>query len=344
MDLLIINSVPSFYKISLYNQISKIIDIHVIFIGLTDQVVNDDNFEDTIEFSYELLNQDHKSRSVFFTFLKLFRFILSNNIKKVVFGGYLESEMKILPFLTPRGKNCLQFESSINDSVCVGLKGFIKRILFSRYSIGLYSGELQLEVFRRLNFKGKLVTTNGVGLIKRNSRGLSSGIIKNQEFKYLYVGRLVQVKNLDFLIAEFNKSGRSLSIVGSGELSERLKSLAKSNVTFFDFVPNAKLSDLYSNHDILVLPSISEVWGLVVEEAIYNNLPVIVSDHVGCFKDLVERPKTGEVFKFNDSLSLERGINLLENNFAHYYNNCREFNFDTYQLRQIEAYLSILEV
>ena len=39
---------------------------------------------------------------------------------------------------------------------------------------------------------------------------------------------------------------------------------------------------MYAEYDILILPSLSEPWGLVVEEALYYGMPVIISDRVGC--------------------------------------------------------------
>ncbi|MEC8209146.1 MAG: glycosyltransferase, partial [Verrucomicrobiota bacterium] len=56
--------------------------------------------------------------------------------------------------------------------------------------------------------------------------------------------------------------------------------------------------------DCAVLPSaFGETWGLVVNEAQIFGLPVIVSDRVGCFPDLVT-PKTGRVFPSGDESAL----------------------------------------
>jgi glycosyltransferase involved in cell wall biosynthesis len=49
--------------------------------------------------------------------------------------------------------------------------------------------------------------------------------------------------------------------------------------------------------DVFVLPSKSEPWGLVVNEAMICDLPVIVSDRAGCSIDLVENNKNGFIFQ-----------------------------------------------
>ena len=56
IELLIINNVPSFYKINLYNELSKKINIHVVFLALTDQVVNSSQFRNEINFSFEIIS------------------------------------------------------------------------------------------------------------------------------------------------------------------------------------------------------------------------------------------------------------------------------------------------
>jgi len=49
-----------------------------------------------------------------------------------------------------------------------------------------------------------------------------------------------------------------------------------------------EIPKLYGISDILVLPSISEPWGLVVNEAMACGCAIIVSDKCGCAKDLVQ--------------------------------------------------------
>jgi hypothetical protein len=39
---------------------------------------------------------------------------------------------------------------------------------------------------------------------------------------------------------------------------------------------NGLLPNIYQKNDVFILPSIGEPWGLVVEEALNNGLPVII--------------------------------------------------------------------
>ena len=53
---------------------------------------------------------------------------------------------------------------------------------------------------------------------------------------------------------------------------------------------------IYSLADVVVLPSETETWGLVVNEAMSCGVPVVVSDKVGCAPDLIVPGVTGYRF------------------------------------------------
>jgi glycosyltransferase involved in cell wall biosynthesis len=57
-----------------------------------------------------------------------------------------------------------------------------------------------------------------------------------------------------------------------------------------------ELPNYYGLASAFVLPSISETWGLVVNEAMASGLPVLVSDRCGCAPDLVRDGTNGFTF------------------------------------------------
>jgi len=60
-----------------------------------------------------------------------------------------------------------------------------------------------------------------------------------------------------------------------------------------------------AEYDALVLPSLHDGWGVVVNEALLQGVPVIVSSNVGA-KCMVESNGAGLVFESGDMASLER--------------------------------------
>lgn len=96
-----------------------------------------------------------------------------------------------------------------------------------------------------------------------------------------------------------------LVFVGDGPLRDRLAKLAArlypERTLFLGFQNQSRLPALYHLVDLLLLPSDYEPWGLVVNEAMCAARPVLVSDHVGCAKDLVKPKVNGEVFRAGDA-------------------------------------------
>lgn len=99
-----------------------------------------------------------------------------------------------------------------------------------------------------------------------------------------------------------------LTVIGFGPKEEELKKMASSNVSFLGAISNDKISHYYQCNDVFVLPSKSEPWGLVIEEAMNNGLPVIVSNKVGCSIDLVAEDVNGIIFDLDDRNSLKNAV------------------------------------
>lgn len=65
------------------------------------------------------------------------------------------------------------------------------------------------------------------------------------------------------------------------------------------------LPSLYASADVYLQPSLSEPWGLAVNEAMAASLPVIVSERCGCRADLVKEGLNGSSFDPTDPSTLE---------------------------------------
>ena len=79
------------------------------------------------------------------------------------------------------------------------------------------------------------------------------------------------------------------------------------NVIFSGFVDKHELIHQYRNCKVFILPSISEPWGLVANEAMMCGLPVILSNKCGSSFDLVQ--DNGYVFDPHNQKSLENNLN-----------------------------------
>lgn len=332
---IIITNLPSFYKINLYNEINKKCKLLVIYTWDHSQGRNQDFFDGSMQFDHIHLKDSGIARII-----QLSKIICSAEYKELILGGWDSIPLWIGAFISSKRKNAVVVESSLHESSTSGIKGFMKRIFLSRISKVYASGKSQKGLVEKLGFKKSVIITKGVGVF--NYIQQPEYIERNKVNKFLFVGRLTAVKNLHFLINVFNKLPNcSLTIVGFGELEKELRGIASDNIVFTGAIPNKELSAVYQSHDVFILPSFSEVWGLVVEEALNNGIPVIVSDRVGCADEVIDDGKTGLIFKNNDANSLQKCINTIQN--VELYNKMRksisELNFADIENAQVQCYI-----
>jgi len=102
----------------------------------------------------------------------------------------------------------------------------------------------------------------------------------------------------------------ALVFVGDGELRAELETLARSRpdrqVRLLPFANQSEMPSRYLLADIFALPSRGhyETWGLAVNEAMHLGVPCLVSDLVGCQRDLVAPGVTGWVFLAEEPTAL----------------------------------------
>lgn len=129
---------------------------------------------------------------------------------------------------------------------------------------------------------------------------------------FLFVGKLIQKKSPDLLLRAFQKlspkTKQHLIFVGDGDCESDLKKQASSatNIHFVPFQNQSRMPVVYRLGDVVCLPSAGpgETWGLAVNEAMASGRTVIVSDKVGCARDLVSDESTGYIHKANSVESL----------------------------------------
>jgi glycosyltransferase involved in cell wall biosynthesis len=134
----------------------------------------------------------------------------------------------------------------------------------------------------------------------------------------LYVGRLKKHKGVNILIkalAILESKKWKLSIVGDGPEMKNLKRLSKKmglekEITFFGF--QESVEKFYRSHDILIVPSLKEEFGLVIIEAMQFGVTVIGSNKGG-IPEIIENGKDGLLFESQNVKSLSEVIEYLIN-------------------------------
>lgn len=138
-------------------------------------------------------------------------------------------------------------------------------------------------------------------------------------FQILFAGRLEREKGLAVLLQAWCASGLSapegaLVLCGDGPIRARAAAAGALTLGRRDA---AELRNSYAGSDVVVVPSVPtrdflEPWGLVVNEAFHQGVPVIATDAVGAAAGgLVQHERTGLVVPAGDADALAAAIRRL---------------------------------
>ena len=150
-----------------------------------------------------------------------------------------------------------------------------------------------------------------ISLALRVELGLSA-----QTRVVLFPGKLLAQKQVMSLLEAFialNPPDVALVFVGEGPEKPELLARAATapenlQLQFLPFANQSEMPARYLLADLVVLPARYETWGLVVNEAMHLGVPCLVSDEVGCQRDLVTDGETGWVFRADDAGDLRRKL------------------------------------
>ena len=212
----------------------------------------------------------------------------------------------------------------------------MKKIFLSRISLAFASGTLHKNLLEQLSYNGEVKITRGVGIINKPKCNL---IKKYYKKRFIFIGRLSAVKNINMLVDLFNSlEDYMLTIIGDGPLEQELKKKAKNNISFKGQIENEKLEKYFEENDVLILPSLSETWGLVVEEALYFGMPVIVSNRCGSC-ELVEEGTNGYVFDSNNHKKLKDIVlSINDSSYQTLIDGVKKFSINKKDLNQVISY------
>jgi glycosyltransferase involved in cell wall biosynthesis len=132
----------------------------------------------------------------------------------------------------------------------------------------------------------------------------------------LFCSTWVAMKGAPYLTEAFARLIRAghrwnLTVLGGGLPEARIRAdfpaVARPFVTIVERAPEDELMAAYRTHDLMVLPSTYEGFGMVVVEAMSQKLPVVATA-VGCARSLIEHERTGLLVPLRDATVLAEAL------------------------------------
>jgi 1,2-diacylglycerol 3-alpha-glucosyltransferase len=337
--LVILTEIVSPYRIPLFNAVVRDggVDLHVIFLAETDPNLRQwQIYKEEIRFSYQILPS-------FRTRLGRYNALLNRGLSRaltaaaphvILCGGYnyvaswqalFWARVHKIPFY-------LWSESNGQDlRRGYAVVEFLKSEFLRRCSGFVVPGRSAFEYLRVHQVDEACIFTvpNAVDNDLFSAAALTA---RRNELKcrhefdlpgryFLFAGRLVREKGGFELLSAYAKLEESirrqfaLVFVGDGPARKQLEALAASitpgTVRFAGFAQREQLAAYYAFAEMLILPTYSDTWGLVVNEAMACGLPVILSRAAGCAADLVKENWNGLLVKPRDASSLTSAMRTL---------------------------------
>jgi glycosyltransferase involved in cell wall biosynthesis len=183
-------------------------------------------------------------------------------------------------------------------------------------------GFLSVSVFAVNHFKSLGVETNKIyhfGYF-RNAFVKRTSVVDCKAIRItnlIFVGQLIERKGVLTLLEaikmlSIQTQSFHLTIIGTGELAYFSKDFIEKNqlqhlVTLRGVVSSDEVPSYISKADLLILPSLFDGWGMVVNEALQCQVPVLVSEQCGA-KELIKNEHNGLIFKAKDVKSLREKL------------------------------------
>ena len=183
---------------------------------------------------------------------------------------------------------------------------FLGRELFAFFPIS----EMASTQFRRNGFRSAAIYPFGYFVPKSSSLPSTSLVAASLSVtRIIFVGNLIRRKGIHILLDAWRecqhhinnpKVQMMLDIYGTGEIDERDLPL---NAYVRGPIPFGHAQSVMAQYDALILPSLHDGWGVVVNEALLQGVPALVSDRVGA-QALVKAANAGAVFKADSVTAL----------------------------------------
>lgn len=226
----------------------------------------------------------------------------------------------------------LMIEAKFDDHPRWFMLEILKRFFLMPYSSALVGGYRTREYVEFLGMRDKPIefgydTVSGQRIRDLAGAPPAPGGAPFKDRHFTIVARLVPKKNIAMAIeayaryrANVGAAARGLHICGSGELDGQLRGkveeLQVEGIVFQGFVQSKVVAQTLASTLALILPSVEEQWGLVVNEAVIMGVPILCSTNVGASDLLVRSAINGYTFEPHNPEHLAQLMELVASDEA----------------------------
>ncbi len=328
VKVLYLTNLPAPYKVDFFNRLGKFCELTVLFERNTASN-RDGKWKSDERRSFDAVFlkgiKTGKEDALCFSVV---RYLEKSDYDFIVICGYT-TPTSILAITYCKIKR-IPYVLSIDgakDTTENGAKRWLKSLLIRGAQLYLCPGresfnyllhhganEKKIRIYPFTSLQEKQIDSQILSLEEKNK--IKHELDIQEEIMILAVGQYINRKGFDILLnaVDFNDPRIGVYIIGGEKpLDEYIRIIGEKsliNIHFLDFQKSDMLKKYYHAADVFVLPTRCDIWGLVINEAMANGLPVITTTECVAGIELVQDDENGYLIPANNSEILK--IKLIE--------------------------------
>ncbi|RJQ17500.1 MAG: glycosyltransferase family 1 protein [Nitrospiraceae bacterium] len=330
--IVVLHNIIAPYKTLLFNALYDIFpDLKVLYISKTENRREWDIKTDELKFPHEIMFESPLDEV---PAVSLFRYTWTSlnvlNPDVLIIDGYIYASSWAGLFWAKVNKRKVILWSSSNedDHDRMFYKESVKKFFVKKCDAYNVYGTKSRAYLQKLGANSNKLTIVGNNtdnafyysetMKLRNDRAALCKKLNVPGKNFLYIGRFSSEKNILHLLDAYRRIAErnnkwGLILVGSGPQKKEIEDYTQKhrikNVSLPGFKQKIDIPEYLALSDVFILPSRSEPWGIVVNEAMAAGLPVLVSKKCGCYPDLVKDGENGFAF---DPFDKDELFNLMK--------------------------------
>ena len=326
MKVLYVTNIAAPYRVDFFNDLSKYCDLTVLFERKKAVDRNDEWYNNAFSFNGIFLKSKNIGNEAAISF-EVIKY-LKQKYDLIILGGYssptaiiasLYMKFSKIPYILNADGGFINYsERKINKFIKTFFISSAKYWLSSgketnKYLVYYGANEKNIYNFPFTSLKESDILKEPISIeakkkLKRNFNISYDKVI-------LSIGQFIPRKGFDWMIEAYKDLDKSIGIyiIGGKPTNEYLKLKEKykmNNLYFVDFQDKESILSWYRSADLFVLPTREDIWGLVINEAMSQGLPVITTNKCIAGLELIENGKNGYIIDIESEEILLEKTNL----------------------------------
>ncbi|WP_172471939.1 glycosyltransferase family 4 protein [Thomasclavelia cocleata] len=320
MKIMYITNIPSPYRVEFFNELNKYCDLTVLFERKKACNREDKWYSNSFNFKAIFLNSKNIGNEAGLSF-EIIKY-LKEDFNHIILGGYSTPTAMIASIYMRLHKipYILNADGGFINENEKKLNYLIKKYFISSASYWLSSGKETNKYLKYYGAKKEKIFNFPFTSVKEKDilrEFISDEEKKKLRIKYsipykkviISIGQFISRKGFDWMIETYKDLDKDIGIyIIGGKPTEYYIELKNQyqmdNLYFIDFQSKENILNWYRLADLFVFPTREDIWGLVINEAMSQGVPIITTDKCLAGLELIQDEENGYIVQCENKREL----------------------------------------